>query len=217
MFLENEGYCNCCEQNTTFASENGWLRDFYICCKCGSIPRERALMFAIERYCPNWPNLVIHESSPVERGASLRLKRSAGDYISSQYFPGIESGVIHNGVRCENLENMSFANASIDLHVTQDVFEHLFFPDKALSEISRTLRPGGMIISTIPLENKEKPTQIMAELEADGTIQYFSEPVYHGNPVSDKGALVTRKWGYDIVDFIYKSSGLISTIMYVDK
>lgn len=112
---------------------------------------------------------------------------------------------------------MSFADASIDLHVTQDVFEHLFFPDKALSEINRTLRPGGMIISTIPLENKEKPTQVMAKLKADGTIQYFSEPVYHGNPVSDKGALVTRKWGYDIVDFIYKSSGLISTIMYVDN
>jgi len=217
MYLINPGYCNCCEQNTTFSSENEWLRDFYLCSNCGSIPRERALMFAIEKYIPNWSELVIHESSPATRGASERLKKSARSYIPSQYFPGVNSGEFHHGVRCENLESMSFDDNSIDLHVTQDVLEHLFFPDKAFREINRSLRPGGLHICTVPLENKAHPTQTMAAMNENGAIEYFSEAVYHGNPVSNSGALVTRKWGYDIVDFIYKASGMISTIMYIDN
>ena len=56
-FLKNSGYCVCCDRNTVFVSENNWLRDFYVCMNCGSIPRERALMYAIERYAPNWKNL----------------------------------------------------------------------------------------------------------------------------------------------------------------
>ena len=33
---------------------------------------------------------------------------------------------MRDGVRCENLEALTFADSSIDLHVSQDVFEHLF-------------------------------------------------------------------------------------------
>lgn len=53
VVLENEGYCPVCAQETVFRAERAWLRDHYFCTKCGSIPRERALMRVIEFFCPD--------------------------------------------------------------------------------------------------------------------------------------------------------------------
>jgi hypothetical protein len=44
------------------------------------------------------------------------------------------------------------------------------------------------------------------------TITYLEEPVYHGNPIDAKGSLVTYDWGLDFTDFIYKHSGMHTTI-----
>ena len=79
-------------------------------------------MYAIEKFFPDWKNCVIHESSPIPRGTSLRLKREAPRYIASQFVPGKKAGDVFDGSRCEDIENLSFADNSIDLHVTQDVF-----------------------------------------------------------------------------------------------
>lgn len=214
--FENYGYCNCCDTKTRFIAENSWFRDFYLCSSCGCIPRERALMYAIEKFVPRWRDCVIHESSPAPRGASLKLAKHASGYIPSHYRPDQPGGSLFRGIRCENLEQMTFADESIDLHVTQDVFEHLFSPDNAFREIARTLRPGGMHIATIPLENGLSPTSISAVLKDDGSIEHMCEPEYHGNPIADNRSLVTRKWGYDVVDYIYRSSGMTTTIVYLD-
>jgi hypothetical protein len=83
-------------------------------------------MFCIERFFPQWRSLSIHESSPVlGRGANRRLAKEAPAYIASHYYPGVAPGTIVNGIRCENLEHLSFGNESFDLHLTQDVFDSL--------------------------------------------------------------------------------------------
>lgn len=214
--LQNEGTCPCCDQAVKFIAHNAWYRDHYLCSSCGCIPRERALMFCIELFFPRWREAVIHESSPGDRGASPKLRTQARGYIGSQYFPNVTPGEMLHGWRCENLETMSFADSSIDLHVTQDVLEHIFDPAATFKEIARTLRPGGMHICTVPLVNKERPTEVCAKLKPDGTIEHLREPEYHGNPVSDQGSLVTHLWGYDICEFIFRSSGLFTEMVYLD-
>lgn len=214
--FENEGTCPCCDQKTRFVARTSWYRDDYLCLACGCIPRERALMFCIERFFPGWRDAVIHESSPGSRGTSPKLRLHAKGYLGSQFSPGIPLGTIHQGWRCEDIEKMTFADASIDLHVTQDVFEHIFDPAAAFREIARTLRPGGMHIFTTPLVNKERPTEICAEFRKDGTIEHLMEPEYHINPICDKGSLVTRRWGYDICEFIFRSSGLFTEMIHLD-
>ena len=68
-----------------------------------------------------WRDLTIHESSPVSgRGASRRLKNEAPGYVPSHYYPNAAAGEIVNGVRCEDLENLSFDDESFDLHLAQD-------------------------------------------------------------------------------------------------
>jgi SAM-dependent methyltransferase len=216
--LSNEGRCVTCDSETTFCSTNEWLRDFYICKNCGSIPRERALMFCIERYYPNWRELHIHESSPVFRGASLKLKQQCAHYVSSHFFPDFPMGAIHkSGFRNENIEALTFPDNSFDLFITQDVMEHIFYPAKAFAEIARVLKPGGAHILSVPLVNKEKSSEVWARRDEKGNVVHVREPEYHGNPIDDKGSLVTMHWGYDICDFILEQSGLYTTINYIDN
>jgi SAM-dependent methyltransferase len=122
-----------------------------------------------------------------------------------------------NGIRCENLEHLSFGDESFDLHLTQDVFEHLFDPAAAFREIARTLRPGGAHVFTTPLVRKNEPTRFCASLGPDGTVIHLMEPPeYHSNPLSPEGSLVTVTWGYDITNFIFETSGLFTEIVFLD-
>ena len=49
--------------------------------------------------------------------------------------------------------DLPFSDCSLDLVIASEVLEHLPEPDKAFSEISRVLRPGGLLVSTIPIES----------------------------------------------------------------
>jgi len=214
--LENSGYCPTCTQQVTFVARDAWLRDNYRCSNCRSIPRERALMLAIEKYYPDWRSLTIHESSPGNRGASKRLFQECSQYIPSQFFPDQIPGSFAGKFRCENLETLTFADESIDLHVTQDVLEHVYHPSKVFSEIARTLKPGGAHIFTVPLVNKHNPSMLRTRVSDTGEIFHYAPPVYHGNPISNEGSLVTIDWGFDICRHIFESCGLFTHLVYID-
>jgi Glycosyltransferase WbsX/Methyltransferase domain len=218
FFLSNKGRCPICEKPTTFTSRHEWLRDHYLCELCHSIPRERALMHVIQRHFPDWRNMCIHESSPVNRGTSAKLGRECRNYVASQYDPALGFGKIHptRHYRSEDLERQTFPDQCFNLVITQDVFEHIFDADAAFCEIARTLKPGGAHVFTVPLVNKERPTQRRASRGSDGAILYHGAPEYHGNPVSAHGSLVTWHWGFDIVNRIQKVSGMRSHIIALD-
>lgn len=216
VVLRNEGFCPVCERDTTFVSRDAWLRDHYKCRRCDSIPRERALMLVIQQRFPNWRELTIHESSPGNRGASKRFAEGCRSYIPTHFFPDEPLGSMVGGYRCENLEALSFDDATIDLHVTQDVLEHVLRPARAFAEIARTLKPGGAHIFTTPLVNKEKPSERRVEVTASGGIEYIKPAEYHGNPIDSKGALVTIDWGYDIREHIAAACSLETEIIHTD-
>lgn len=214
--LVSQGLCPTCGQEAVFSATHEWLRDSYLCESCGSIPRERALMHVIETLYPQWREMRIHESSPAGRGASLKLQTECKDYVPSQFFPGVASGELVDGVRCENMERLTFADESFDLHISQDVMEHVFDPAGAFAEIARTLRPGGAHVFTVPLVHRQHPSARRARMGEDGVIEHLHEPQYHGNPVSEDGALVTVDWGYDICRYIHAASGLYTHMFLID-
>ncbi len=173
-------------------------------------------MEVIKNYYPGWKNATIHESSPGARGVSVRLRKECKKYIPSQYFLEETPGEIVDGVQCQNLEALTFDDASIDIHITQDVMEHVFHPDKAFSEIARTLSKGGMHIFTVPMVNKYKKSRRRASIDNNGKVTHLLEPSYHGNPVGDGKSLVTIDWGFDIAEYIFKSCGLFTQIICID-
>jgi SAM-dependent methyltransferase len=197
---EHKGFCPCCDTAVLFRTEHEWFRDSLLCPSCGSVVRERALAVVLKEMFPRLGGLSIHESSPAGREFSSRLARDAHQYIASHYFPDQPLGKVVRGFVNQDLERQTFKDETFDIVLTLDVMEHVFHPDKAYSEIYRTLRPGGAYLHTFPiLKYQVEACKPRATLNADGSIAHLvPEPAYHGNPIDEKGALVTFDYGYDI-------------------
>lgn len=210
---EFSGWCSICESNSVFVAYNDWYRDHLKCQVCDSIPRERALMRVIDAVRPAWRSLRIHESSPVQRGASQKLSVECHNYVASQLYPDIKLGDTHDrsGHRCENLEGLTLASRSVDIFVTQDVMEHVFEPSLVFQEIERVLADDGVYICTVPLVRKDNASRRRSRL-IGGSIEHLLEPEYHGNPVSSDGSLVTIDWGFDITRYSAEVSNLTGEI-----
>ena len=194
LVFENAGYCPCCRSQTTFRAVRPWLRDYYLCRSCGSIPRQRHLQAVLDDQFVGWEQLIIHESSP----SSDFIRRHAADYSFSYYLPDVPVGrESADGIRSENLERLQFPAGSFDLFVTQDVLEHVFDPARAIAEIQRVLRPGGAHVFTTPKHPSLASTRQRARVEADGTTTHLLEAEYHGNPIGDGRSLVTFDYGLD--------------------
>jgi SAM-dependent methyltransferase len=167
---------------------------------------------------PSWRDLQIHETSPSIRAASLKLKTECPGYSYSYYNEKVALGSVHQneGYRCENIEGMMFGDESFNLFLSQDVFEHIFHPDRAIKEIERVLKPGGAYIMTVPLVKKSSTSERRARVEANGNIMYIGDAQYHGNPIDQRGTLVTIDWGYDILDYLSYHSSLQCGMIHID-
>jgi SAM-dependent methyltransferase len=198
------GYCHCCRSETEFAATSSWLRDSYVCVKCNSIPRQRHIQMVLDQDFPGWEDFRIHESSP----STWLIGQYAHDYTISQLMPHVELGSVVEGIWCQNLECMTFGNESFDIFITQDVMEHIFNPDVAVSEIMRVIKPGGAYIFTAPKHRDLLTTRQRATISADGSVKHLLPEMYHGSPIGDGRALVTWDYGYDFEELLSKWSGL---------
>lgn len=207
------GYCPVCEADAEFTAKYDWYRDHLVCSSCGSIPRERALALVLHRRFPQWRELHIHESSPGARGVSPKLKDQCRNYLASQFFPGEPEGAVVRGFRNENLQAQTFPDNTFDVVVTLDVMEHVNEPEQAFKEIFRTLKPQGAFVFTVPTYKGKVTSERRALYRPDGTVEYYSPAEFHGNPVSDAGALVTFHYGYDLAQSIYQWAGLDTEVI----
>ena len=191
------GFCPICEMSTAFEVHGPWSRDQLICRTCKSILRERALCFALNQISPDYAGKAIHESSPADRGISKKLRETCSNYINSQFFPNSKEKFVGNFYNID-LENQDFPDGKFDIFVSLDVMEHVFDPKKPIMEIYRTLKVGGFAIMTFPIiKSQVNAFTRRAELN-QGIVEHLVEPQYHGNPIDEKGSLVTIDYGYDI-------------------
>jgi SAM-dependent methyltransferase len=169
-----------------------------------------------------------------EAGGALprALSRHLGPRLaSSEYFgPEHRSGTIVNGIRHEDLQQLSFPDESFDVVITTDVMEHVPDAPAAEREIVRVLRPHGWLLFTIPFYFNLVQDRVRAAVAADGTIVHYEEPQYHGDPVRpETGALVFRDFAeselrerfaalrcsFDIVRFWSSAMGIVGADMIV--
>lgn len=111
----------------------------------------------------------------------------------------IHSMLSMGGIRHEDIEKLSFPDASLDLVISNDVFEHIPSPKKGFIECARVLKPEGLMLLTIPFHINNDESIIRSSF-VNGRVEHIFPPIYHGNPLSDDGSLVFTDFGWDILD-----------------
>lgn len=131
----------------------------------------------------------------------LELHASRHDLIGSEYLGHQhESGTTIRGIRHEDIMHSSLGTHSVDLIVSNDVFEHVPDPPRAFLECARVLKSGGKMLATIPFTELDRTTY-RARVGEDG-VDHLKPAQRHGNPVSEKGSLVFAEFGWDCLDML---------------
>lgn len=117
--------------------------------------------------------------------------------IQTEYFEGISPGAYQNGIRHEDAQGLSFADASFSLVLSSETLEHIPDLEKALGEIHRVLEPGGAHFFTIPLKPGICRTEPRARLSGSGQIEDVILPRLH-HPGGSWGWPVFTEFGADL-------------------
>ena len=145
---------------------------------------------------PELSGLTVYE--PGISGPLKRLLSQLDGYFASYLWPDVEQGEEHQGVRCEDLRDLTLYDESVDLVVSSDVFEHVRGPIEAFAELFRVLRPGGHHIFTVPLR-WPLPSTTEPRVDYSGPEDVFLvTPEYHGSPTDPNGSLVYTDFGMDV-------------------
>lgn len=211
------GYCRVCEREVDFLvdrqcgggeSQGIWLpnwRERMVCPVCGLNNRQRMMAVAargiVKSYRDRRPDVYLMEQvTSVYHWmvTSVPQARCTGSEYLGENLP---PGKVVKGVRHEDVECLSFADASFDLIISNDVLEHVANPRKAMQEVSRVLRPQGELLMTVPFFLDKEKSERRVEVEG-GKLNHVLPPIYHGNPVSDEGALVFTDFGWDFLQDI---------------
>lgn len=165
------------------------------CARCGSTPITQSLVDVLRQYLPGLDDLEVYELSV--RGPLVRYLRQHSTRLQlSDFLPGHEPGAVVDGVRHEDVQGLSFADASFDLVTATEVFEHVEDDVAAFREIRRVLRPGGRLIFTVPID-LSRPT-LERTLKLDGRRVEILPPEYHADARGP--VLAHRNYGRDLPD-----------------
>ena len=183
-------------------------RETLTCPSCGMNNRQRLIATLLRQHLEHQNGATVYfmeQISPMYQWAAsaLSMHRIVGsEYLDDAHY----SGQIKNGIRHEDAAHLSFADETVDLIVSNDVFEHVPDPVRAFAECARVLRDGGALLATIPFYSASDATVSRARKAASGQVEHLLPAQYHGNPMSSKGSLVFTDFGWDILAML-RSAG----------
>ena len=204
-----KGFCIYCDKNVDFKYDfiipntpDVIFRERLFCPECQSTSRNRAMFFVIQKFAKNRKGLKIYCYEQVTLFHDL-LQEWYGEentVIGSEFIDDkLAPGTIVDKIRHEDALNLSFADESLDLVISNDVYEHVPDINKTLQEAFRVLRPGGYLMFTIPFFPEKDETVVRAKIE-NGELIYLMEKEIHGNPMLKEGSLAFYNFGWDIME-----------------
>ncbi len=139
------------------------------CPRCGSIARDRFLLFSFLSRTAYRKNLRVLETSPRLGDAYRRCMRRSFSYTTSDFDLSAHEGDIQL-----DLQAIDLPDASIDVLLTPHVLEHVPDTSRALREIFRILTPGGRMYLQVPLCRGTTAVPSEPEFHADNTPVFFN-------------------------------------------
>jgi len=121
-----------------------------------------------------------------------------------------------DGYRCEDLERPTFEDASIDVIVSSDVFEHVVDVDAAHAQVARVLAEGGIHVWTTPQDRELASSRPRVRRTPEG-MDFMEPEKYHDDPANARRALVTYDWGRDLPEQVEAASGLWTTVFRLES
>ena len=170
----------------------------------GLLSRNRAALVVLEQLYGSLEQLGQQDIYLVEAltGFALWLRRQLGEerLVCSEYLDDAEGSF--SEIPHQDLCALTFADASFDLVLCNELFEHVQDLQLAFREIARVLRPGGRLVATCPLAFGQRDSIVKAvHNPATGEAEVSGEPDYHGDPVRpQQGSLVYRIPGWEILE-----------------
>ena len=227
----HRGICNICGNPARFFYSDPHLyREFLVCDGCLSPSRYRSIAHGVLRAVHELTGI---EAPSLAALASMKyngllrvydtqtpfylptLAYPVPDYLSrcswidvqmSAYRPNLPWGSrLDRRTTNQNIEALTFPDASFDVLITSDVMEHVRLEADAHREIRRVLRPGGVYLFTVPhMRNGRTLVRVEVVDPSDpAKDRFLLEPEYHGNINSKDGrALSYRVYGTDLDEFL---------------
>jgi 2-polyprenyl-3-methyl-5-hydroxy-6-metoxy-1,4-benzoquinol methylase/GT2 family glycosyltransferase len=130
----------------------------------------------------------------------------------SEWVPHVKPGEVHDGVRCEDLQRLTYPDDHFDIILTSETLEHVPDPDRAWREIHRTLKHGGYHIFTIPIVPWQRETIQRARIR-NGIREELLEPAFHGS-WGQQEMFVYTDFGIDVVEKL-NTIGLNTEVFYL--
>jgi GT2 family glycosyltransferase/SAM-dependent methyltransferase len=178
-------------------------RERLVCSGCGLGNRMRATLHLLDAVIDSKEEANVYFTEQVTalfQAARTRFPRAIGsEYLRDGTLPGQLNA---DGVRHEDVTNLTFNNCTFDALVTLDVLEHVPDTLSALREFARVLKPGGTMILTAPFRIDRQETLVRAKVDSEGHIQHIEEPEYHGDPMDKGGVLCFYHFGWDLLDHL---------------
>jgi GT2 family glycosyltransferase len=163
--------------------------------KVNDIPLTSSLLQSLEKF----KDLHIYELAHM--GPIYEIFSRSPHFTWSEYFEEVTPGTFGpSGVRCEDVQQLTFKDNTFDLIISQDVFEHVPDPKRGFREIFRVLKPGGYHVFTVPFDRNTPKSVTRAIIGTTKELKHILDPIHHGDPIRSEGALVFSDFGRDLID-----------------
>lgn len=209
---EHQITCSVCGQRAEFVKDDAVAtRDNFRCPKCRSMLRQRDLaQIIVDEFgdgrtfslndlirSGRLDDLSIYEIG--FRGPIAERLRKLPKYVQSYLWSDTPHGESKNGIRCEDLRQLTFESDSFDLILSLEVLEHVFDLPKALAEIHRVLKPGGIHVFTVPVRYPLPEQSLARATMRRGRVVNLEPERFHTAADGSQVLLVTE-FGADLMD-----------------
>jgi SAM-dependent methyltransferase len=215
-----EGWCDCCGKVVPLRIDAGprfahhpSLRAGMVCPR-GTNARARLLLRMVRSLGLEQGRCALFEAhSPL--ASALKELTPLEMHLSEYVDGGVPSGetimIANRPVTQQDMTATSYPDKFFDVVVHNDVLEHIPWHHAALRESGRILKPGGVLMFTVPFFIQLDQSVQLASLGPDGRVrQHIEPPEFHGDPI--RGSVLTfwhfgwdlltslRDAGFDIVE-----------------